>query len=76
MILQLNPSIPLDTSKGRGEAHFILDYGKEDDIIWGVFLDSNGECWWVPNNEVKAIPNYSIKRRFSLDKPVDQNHKL
>jgi len=62
MILQLNPSIPVNTPKGVGEAILIIDYGKEDDILWTVFLDETGQCWTFNNKEIRAIKNVSIGR--------------
>jgi len=62
MILQLNPSIPVNTPKGTGEAILIIDYGKEDDILWTVFLDETGQCWTFNNKEIRAIKNVSIGR--------------
>ena len=36
MITQLNPPLPLETSKGPGLAHFVIDYGAEADLLWVV----------------------------------------
>jgi len=66
MLVQCNPSIPVEVlGKGYGETIFILDYGPEHDILWGVALDSNGEVWWVPNTRIRFIKNYSLGRTFS-----------
>lgn len=62
MILQLNPSIPVNTPNGTGEAILIIDYGKEDDLLWTVFLDETGQCWTFNNKEIRAIKNVSIGR--------------
>lgn len=64
MIIQLNPSIPVKTPRGPGEAIGWIDYSKEDDLMWIVFLDANGECWIFPNKEIRAFENYSIGRRY------------
>jgi hypothetical protein len=61
-MLQLNPAIPVITGKGKGEAVGWIDYSKEDDLIWVVFSNDTGECWLVPNDEVRAFPNWTIKR--------------
>jgi hypothetical protein len=29
MLVQLNPPLPLETPKGAGWAHFVIDYGPE-----------------------------------------------
>ena len=39
MMLQLNPPIELDTEpRGRGWAHFVIDYGPEHDL-WSPAAD-------------------------------------
>ena len=53
MITQLNPPLPMETSKGGGWAHFLIDYGPESGLLWVVFLDADGACWTVPNAEVR-----------------------
>lgn len=65
MFCQLNPSIPLYVlDKGSGEAIGVIDYSKEDDLMWVVILDLTGEIWVEPNNQVRGIKNYSIGRNL------------
>ncbi|WP_376099505.1 hypothetical protein ACE7GA_11540 [Roseomonas sp. CCTCC AB2023176] len=63
MILQLDPPLPMDTVRGAGLAHFLIDYGPETHLMWVVFLDADGACWTVPNPEVRMQPNWSLQRR-------------
>lgn len=63
MITQLNPPLPLDTPRGSGLAHFVIDYGPEADLLWVVFLDEDGACWSVPNPQVRLARNWSLGRR-------------
>jgi hypothetical protein len=63
MLLQLNPPLPMETSRGPGLAHFVLDYGPECHLLWVVFLDADGACWTVPNPEVRLAANWSLGRR-------------
>lgn len=63
-ILQLNPSIPLNTSKGSGEAILVLDYGPEFDILLTVILDSNGEIWTFKSSECRGLKNITLGRSF------------
>jgi len=65
MITQLNPPLPLETVKGPGLAHFVIDYGPEADLLWVVFLDADGSCWSVPNPEIRMNFNWSMGRRQS-----------
>jgi len=62
MILQLDPPLPLETPKGRGWAHLLLDYSQEHDLLWVVFLNENGECWTFPNAEIRMVNNFSLGR--------------
>lgn len=63
MSTQLNPPLPLDTPKGTDWAHFVIDYGPEADLLWVVFMDSDGACWSVPNPEIRMHFNRSMGRR-------------
>jgi hypothetical protein len=69
MITQLNPPLPLSTSKGPGLAHFVIDYGPESDLLWVVFMDEDGSCWSVPNPEVRMHFNWSMGRRKEEPRP-------
>ena len=62
LFVQLNPTIPLDTPKGRGYAHFVIDYSQEHHLMWGVFLDDGGACWIFENPEVRLRPNPTLGR--------------
>lgn len=63
MILQLNPPLPLETPKGKGLAHFIIDYGIESDLYWVCFQDETRECWTWNNKDVKIQKNITIGRK-------------
>lgn len=63
VMIQLNPPLPLESSRGSGVAHFIIDYGPESDLLWVVFLDADGSCWAIPNPEIRMRANWSLGRR-------------
>jgi len=63
MMIQLNPTIPLDTPKGAAKAHFLIDYGQEHHLLWVCFQDDTGECWTFPNPQVKLQKNFSMMQR-------------
>jgi len=69
MILQLNPPLPMTTTRGKGLAHFVIDYGVESDLMWVVFLDADGSCWTVPNPDVHLEKNWTMGRRFEEPAP-------
>ena len=62
MMIQLNPTLPLETPRGKGFAHFVIDYSQEHDLLWVVFLDDSGECWTFQNSEIRIQKNLSIGR--------------
>lgn len=62
-MLQLNPPIPVETPKGKGYAHVLIDYSQEHDLLWVVFIDESRECWTFSNSEVKAQHNITMKRQ-------------
>lgn len=62
MILQLDPPIPLITSRGTGYAHFLIDLSQEHHLLWVVFLDDTGECWTFQNPEIRLQPNPTMGR--------------
>lgn len=61
-MLQLNPPLPLNTPKGEGFAHFLIDYGPESDLYWTVFITATGEIWTFANREVRASKNITLGR--------------
>lgn len=63
MILQLSPFLPMETPKGRGMAHFLIDYGAEHHLQWVVFLDEAGECWTFSNPQVRLQENQTARPR-------------
>jgi len=62
MMTRIDPPIPLTTPKGKGMAHFIIDYGMENDLMWVVFQDDTGECWTWENSQIRARINQTIGR--------------
>lgn len=62
-ILQLNPTIPLNTPKGDGQAILVIDYGSEHNLIWTVMIDSTGEIWSFQNPHVRAQKNITMDRK-------------
>jgi hypothetical protein len=61
-MLQLNPTLPMDTPKGSGRAHFVIDAGQEHHVVWGVVIDATGEVWWFEHPDVRVQANPTIGR--------------
>jgi hypothetical protein len=62
MIVQLDPPLPMTTPKGKGWAHFLLDYGQEHHLLWIVFIDTTGECWTFQNPDIRLQANITMGR--------------
>ena len=61
-LIQLSPVIPLETPKGKANAHFLIDYGEEAHLMWVCFQDDSGECWTWSNKDVRLQENISMGR--------------
>ena len=61
-MIQLNPPIPMNTPKGEGFAHLMLDYGPESDLYWVVLITDTGEIWTYANRYVRASKNITLGR--------------
>ena len=69
MILQLNPTIWLETPKGLGLCHFVIDYGEEHDLLWVVADNATGEIWTWANPKVRFTKNITLDAIRSEGKP-------
>lgn len=58
-ILQLKPSILVETPLGTGQAIFIIDYGMHQNTCWVVALVSNGVIKHFDCNDVILSTNYT-----------------
>lgn len=75
MMVQLDPPIPLETPKGPGLAHLVIDYSIEHNLNWVVFLDEDGQCWTFCNSVVRAQKNITAGR-MDPEKPERLLEKL
>lgn len=62
MITRIDPAIPLETPKGNGWCHFLIDRGQEHHLLWVVFIDSTGECWTFENPDIRMQHNLTYGR--------------
>src|SRR5262245_43262143 len=61
MISQIEPPLPLRTTRGGGLALFLIDYGLEHNLVWVVMLDESGELWCLDNTEVRGYANATFR---------------
>lgn len=59
MILQLNPTILVETPLGRGHALFLIDYGMHQNTCWVVTLEENGIVKHFDSNDIILASNYT-----------------
>ena len=71
-MLQLNPPLPLNTPKGEGFAHFVIDYGPESDLYWTVLITETGEIWTYANKYVRGSRNITLGRTQPAAPPRDK----
>lgn len=63
MIIRIEPPLPLQTPKGKAQAHFLIDYGFEHDLYWVCFQDDTGECWTWCNKDIRNQENITAGRK-------------
>lgn len=73
MIVQLNPSIPVETPKGSAQAIALIDYSPEHHLMWVCFIDSTGECWTLENPQIRACKNISLGRLLDNEQKLTNN---
>ena len=61
-MLRLDPPLPVQTPRGPGLAHVLIDYGAEHDLVWVVF-QADGECWSWRNQDIRAQTNVTFGRK-------------
>jgi hypothetical protein len=52
----------MNTPKGEGFAHILIDYGPESDLYWTVLITATGEIWTFANRLVRASKNITLGR--------------
>ncbi len=63
MIHELSIPLPVVTPKGKALAFFLIDYSIEHHLMWVCFQDDTGECWTVPNPEIRIQNNPTVGRQ-------------
>ena len=59
MILQLNPTILVDTPLGKGQTLFLIDYGMHQNSCWVVVLEKDGIVKHFESNDIIVCTNYT-----------------
>ncbi|HXJ72801.1 MAG TPA: hypothetical protein VNM37_08105 [Candidatus Dormibacteraeota bacterium] len=69
-LLQLNPTIELNTPKGHGVCHFLI-YDGVDSVARWLVLQEDGQWWEWQNHEVRGVRNFSQGRPNPEKPPLD-----
>ena len=64
MITRIDPAIPMISPKGPCLAHFLIDNGIENNLLWITFQDNTGECWTWSNRDIRAQKNITAGREY------------
>jgi len=59
MILQLSPTIFVDTPLGKGHTIFIIDYGMHQNSCWVVALEKDGVVKHFDSNDIIVCTNFT-----------------
>jgi len=59
-MLQLHTPIPVETPKGAGFAHLIIDYGQEHNLLFVCFINDTGECWTFSTKDIRLEKNLTM----------------
>lgn len=73
MILQLNPSILVETPLGQRQAIFIVDYGMHQNSCWIVALNENGIVKHFDSNDIIISTNFTY--HMNMERNVNHNNK-
>lgn len=69
MILQLNPTLTVNTPLGTGQAILIIDYGMHQNSCWVVALEKNGIIKHFDSNDITMCVNYTYHMNLKNNKP-------
>jgi hypothetical protein len=66
VIIELRSPLPLDTPKGKGFCHFLIDYGQEHNLLFVCFISETGECWTFQAKDIRLEKNITMGIRNVL----------
>lgn len=80
MILQLDPSLLVETPLGTGQALFIIDYGMHQNTCWVIALNKDGVIKHFDCNDVIIATNFTYGLNFTQNtepnSTAEQNAKI
>ena len=68
MILQLHPSLLVETPLGTGQALFLIDYGMHQNTCWVIALIKDGIIKHFDCNDVILSTNYTYDLNMEENK--------
>jgi hypothetical protein len=65
-MIRIDPPLPVLIRRAGGwtkaQAHFLIDYGFEHDLMFVTFVDDSRECWTVSTKDIRSQDNISVGR--------------
>jgi len=73
-MIQLDPPLPVYVvdRKESGICHVLIDYNRDHDLIWVVFMDKSKEVWCVKNDQIRAIKNVTFDSNVLSSSTVEK----
>lgn len=60
MITELKCPVEVITPKGNGWCYWLIDYGPNSNVLWGVVITNTQEVWWIRNQDIRITDNYTM----------------
>lgn len=81
MILQLKPSIMVETPLGTGQAIFLIDYGMHQNTCWVVAMQKDGIVKHFDCNDIILSTNFTygmnlVRNHFEKDNQSDTTNDV
>lgn len=70
MLLQLSPTIPVDSPRGPADCHVLIDYGTEHAVLFLCAIRATGEFWCFKQSEIKLEKNITMGVRTRTDADI------
>lgn len=76
MILQLNPTILVETPLGRGQTLFLIDYGMHQNTCWVVAMEKDGIVKHFDCNDIVIATNYTYHMNDGQNQKTTDSFKF
>ena len=74
MIVQCSPVVPVDTPRGPADVFFLIDYGRDAQLLFVCFIRETGESWTFESREVRLEKNVTSGVRANEFPKLDKDY--